>query len=150
MNKVNPYEPARSLSNRPPRGNIIMRFMRAALLGAFGCGVYLVSVNLASVEDDANWVWRAGTIAFAFATSEIFAFEEWSLKNDLIRRLIVSCSILISSIVVGGSLCSLAGMGMLRHRTPTMLLCWHGMVLLVFVVLTLIFLRLLRSPSRTQ
>ena len=144
MNKLNPYEPASPLFRRLPCSNMIRRAARAALLGAVGCGVYFASVNVASVADDENWGWGAGIIAFAFTTSEIFAVQEWSLKKFLLRRLIVSCLITIASVVIGGSLCTLAGIGMLRQRTPLMLLRWNGIVLLVFVVLALIFLRLLR------
>ena len=150
MNEINPYEPTSPLLGRRPCGNMIRRAARAASLGAVGCGVYFAGVSVASVADDENWGWRAGIIAFAFTTSEIFAVQKWSLKRSLLRRLIVSCSITIASVVIGGSLFTLAGIGMLRHRTPLMLLRWNAIVLLVFVVLALIFLRLLRLPSRTQ
>jgi hypothetical protein len=148
MKERNPYNPPLTISQPlGSKGNIIRRAGRAALLGTIGYGAYAVSTFFASIAHDANWRWGAGTMIFAFATSELFAVRELSHSKALLRRLIVSCSITIASVVIGGSLCTLAGIGVLRSRTPLMMLRWAGMVLFVFIVLTLIFRRWLVSAK---
>jgi hypothetical protein len=130
------------------------RVATATLLGAVGYGVYFGSVFVASFADssittsDASWAW-GGIVAFAFAASECFVVEAWSLDNILLRRVIVSAAIAIASLVIAGQLCMLVGIEIRRYRSA-LFLPRVGVGLPVFVALTLIFRRGLKVINRTN
>jgi hypothetical protein len=74
------------------------------------------------------------------AASELFVLDSWALKKSLLRRLILSISIAIVSILIAGSMCMMIGIEQGRGA-----LIWPkiSMALLVFAFLTLYCRRVL-------
>ena len=148
MSETDPYETPRSFVIPPSpytRRNMFRRVAAATLLGAVGYCVYFGSVFVASFADafvstsDASWAW-GGIVAFAFAASECFDVDTWSLNKKLLRRLIVSAAITIVSLVIAGQLCMFVGIEIRRWRSA-LFLPRIGVGLPIFVALTLIFRR---------
>lgn len=130
MSKINPYEPPRVADRRlredTHQSLVGRRIVRVALLGVVGLAVYYVGVFMfAQIESsvsfaDADWRW-GGFVAFAFSSSEIFWLEGWGLKGSLVRRLSVSVSLTISSLVIADMLCTLIGVELRQYRAALIL-----------------------------
>lgn len=149
MTDINPYETPRSFAAPLPlnrRGNMYRRVTAAALLGIVGYGIYFGSVLAVSCMDssvsphDTSWTW-GGIVAFACAASEWFAVEAWSLNKYLLRRLIVSTTITIASLLISDQLCVIGSIELGRDGNP-LFLPRLGLGLPIFVGLTLIIRQL--------
>ncbi|MBM4004706.1 MAG: hypothetical protein FJ295_15715 [Planctomycetes bacterium] len=155
MAQVNPYEPPLVVDRRQLLyRNVIHRVVRVLLLGAIGYGVYFGGVYVAALLDasvstpNAGWEW-GGIVAFALVASEIFVIEAWSLRRSLIRRLIVSCTITIASIVIAGQFSELAGIELRQYRAA-LFLPRLGIGLPSFIILAIISRRWLNMFSRAN
>ncbi len=157
MPDINPYEApgsateAPSTSIRRAGGDVSWRVARTLFLGALGYGVYFLGALLASVQGsvtsltNASWVW-ASVAAFGLAASELFVVKAWSLDRSLLRRIGLSCSLVIVSVLLAGPLCLMLGIELRRMREP---LFWPriGVALLVFVFFTAVGRRIMAGAA---
>jgi hypothetical protein len=125
--------------------NRIQRVFKAALLGVLGYVLYFGGTLLASFADSSistsDSSWEVGSIAaFGLAASELFVLDSWALNKSLLRRLILSISIAIVSILIVGPMCMMIG---IRQGRGALIWPKISMALLVFAFLTLYCRRVL-------
>ena len=128
--RTNPYEPPQpaesSESRRGPESTLIYRAARGILLGAAGFGIYFGAIHAVAAVDssistgDASWK-LASISAFALAASVYFCWDGWSLRSNLLRRLILSGSLTLISLVVASGVESFVGMEVTRGFEPPFL-----------------------------
>lgn len=101
--------------------NLIQRIYRPMLLSVLGYvlyfgGTFLVSFLESHVSiKDASW--GAGSIvAFGLAASELFVLDGCVLNKSLLRRLILSVSITIASLLIAEPMCMLFGISLREGR----------------------------------
>jgi ABC-type Fe3+ transport system permease subunit len=90
------------------------RIVRVLALAVIGYAAYVGGIATFAMVDsaiklsDTKWAWGI-IVSAALSSSELFCVNAWSLKNSVIRRIVISCATTLISFIVAHKACRAAG-----------------------------------------